>query len=139
MEYDEVTLAGDFITEEKVQDASAADDGAGTSRLYEEINLLYVAVTRAKSSLHVPENIFPELETSSRTVKLIRTVKAAEKKYNLQLAKEKSKSGYAPWTKEDDKMLMEMFNDGKTMKQLAKIFDRTTGGIIARIKKLNLD
>jgi len=138
MEYDEVTLADDFITEAKVLDQVAAEEGAGTSRLYEEINLLYVAITRAKSVLYIPENIFPEVEKSARTVKLIRTVKAAEKKYNLKAAKEERKSGYAPWTKDDDKMLMEMVQDGKTMKQLAKMFDRTTGAVVARVRKLGL-
>jgi hypothetical protein len=98
-----------------------------------------VAITRAKSALYIPENIFPEVEKSGKSLKIIKRVKTAEKGYNLQLAKEKSKSAYVPWTKDDDKMLMEMFNDGRSPKQLAKIFDRTTGGIIARIKKLNLD
>jgi len=139
MEYDEVTLAGDFITEEKVEDASTAEEDAGTSRLYEEINLLYVAITRAKSVLYVPEHIFPEVQKSGKSLKIIKHVKAAEKGYNLQLAKEKKKSAYVPWTRDDDKALMEMVQDGKTMKQLAKMFDRTTGAIIARVKKLNLD
>lgn len=35
-----------------------------------------------------------------------------------------------------DKMLMELFNDGKPIRDLAKVFRRTNGAIIARIKRL---
>lgn len=61
MEYDEVILAGDFITEEKIRDMMESDEEVNMAKLSEEINLLYVAVTRTKSILHVPGNIFPEL------------------------------------------------------------------------------
>src|SRR5260370_35901148 len=44
MEYDEVTLADDFITEEKIID-QMEEEGANTRRLIEEVNLLYVAIT----------------------------------------------------------------------------------------------
>ncbi|MDO6435142.1 3'-5' exonuclease [Flavitalea sp. BT771] len=139
MEYDEVTLADDFITEAKVQDASSADEGDGTSRLYEEINLLYVAITRAKSVLYVPQHIFPEVEKSGKTLKIIKPVKTSAKGYDLQSAKERNKSAYAPWSSDEDSRLMELFNKGKSPNQLAKIFDRTAGAIVARVKKLNLD
>jgi F-box protein 18 (helicase) len=139
MEYDEVTLANDFITEEKIRDLIEGEEGANREKLTEEINLLYVAATRTKSSLYVPENIFPELEKSSRSVKQTKPARIAEKGYSLRSAREKNKSAYAPWTSEEDRMLMELFHDGKSAKQLAKILERTTGGIIARIKKLNLD
>lgn len=61
MEYDEVTLADDFITEKKIRDMVEEGGETNPAKLSEEINLLYVAVTRAKSSLHVPGNIFPQL------------------------------------------------------------------------------
>lgn len=57
MEYDEVTLANDFITEEKIVDLMEGKDPVDIPRLTEEINLLYVAVTRTKSDLYMPEPV----------------------------------------------------------------------------------
>lgn len=60
MEYDAVHLVDDFITEARLdkvlgnRDASLQHD-----RLNEEINLLYVAITRARVSLHIPASLLP--------------------------------------------------------------------------------
>ena len=64
MEYDEVTLLKDFITEEKLKKLIAQKGGekispADTQRLSEEINILYVAATRAKNRLVIPPEINP--------------------------------------------------------------------------------
>ena len=77
------------------------------------------------------------MEKDSKSLKKVLPPRTVEKGYNLQAASEKKKGVYAPWTDEDDKMLMELFNDGKLI--LVKVFERTTGGIIARIKKLNME
>ncbi|HEX9510039.1 MAG TPA: 3'-5' exonuclease [Puia sp.] len=120
MEYDEVTLADDFITEEKIIDlAEDKELPANTAKLSEEVNLLYVAITRTKSDLYKP-------------------VKAAEKKDSYQSVREKNKSAYAPWTGDEDKKLIKLFHEGRSVKELAKIFERTTGSIAMRIKKMNL-
>jgi len=62
MEYDEVTLVDDFITEEKLK-KFVNDFGLrklNLSKLCEEINLLYVAVTRTKNKLNIPVDLLPE-------------------------------------------------------------------------------
>jgi hypothetical protein len=64
MEYDEVTLLNDFITEEKVkrnykQNDDGKMDGVDKNKLAEEINILYVAATRAKNKLIIPADINP--------------------------------------------------------------------------------
>ena len=61
MEYDEVTLIDDFITEEKLK-KFVTDFGLkklNLSKLCEEINLLYVAVTRTKNKLNIPVELLP--------------------------------------------------------------------------------
>ena len=61
MEYDEVTLVDDFITEEKLK-KFVKDIGLkklNLSKLCEEINLLYVAVTRTKNILNIPVELLP--------------------------------------------------------------------------------
>lgn len=57
MEYDEVTLTNDFITHDKVMKQAENIDKVNISKLSEEINLLYVAITRAKSHLYIPQEI----------------------------------------------------------------------------------
>lgn len=137
MEYDEVTLANDFITEEKIIDLVDAEEVANMAKLSEEVNLLYVAITRTKSDLYIPEEILPEAaEEINNSLKKSDPVKPAEKSYSYQSAREKNKSAYTPWTNHEDKKLIELFHDGKSTKELAKIFERTTGAINSRIEKL---
>jgi ATP-dependent exoDNAse (exonuclease V) beta subunit len=64
MEYDEVTLLNDFINEEKLKKYILQYGGdkmneADKNRLAEEINILYVAATRAKKKLIIPPEINP--------------------------------------------------------------------------------
>lgn len=64
MEYDEVKLLNDFITEEKLRKYIAEMGGekitdADKNRLAEEINILYVAATRARNKLIIPPEISP--------------------------------------------------------------------------------
>jgi superfamily I DNA/RNA helicase len=124
MEYDEVTLAEDFLTEARIVDM--AREPGNAARLVEEVNLLYVAVTRTKSELVVPESILPRAEGEG---------KGAEK----VLSREKNKGAYAPWTDREDKKLIDLYQDGKSLKELAKTFERTTGAIRSRLKKLSIE
>ena len=61
MEYDEVTLTNDFINETKIK--KFVDDFGikklNINKLNEEVNLLYVAVTRTKNRLNIPEELLP--------------------------------------------------------------------------------
>ena len=64
MEYDEVTLLSDFMTEEKLkklieQNGGDAITEQDKNRLAEEINILYVAATRARNKLIIPADINP--------------------------------------------------------------------------------
>ncbi|HTL07915.1 MAG TPA: 3'-5' exonuclease, partial [Chitinophagaceae bacterium] len=64
MEYDEVTLLDDFISEDKLKKYIAQHEGGvmtdhERNRLAEEVNILYVAVTRAKNRLLLPAAINP--------------------------------------------------------------------------------
>jgi len=136
MEYDEVTLADDFITEEKIRNMVEGEEEVDMAKLSEEINLLYVAVTRTKGDLYVPEHIFPEAE--GKVVKKSKPSKVVARNERYDRNKAKNKSAYASWTEEDDQMLTALFNNGKSVKDLAKVFERTNGAIIARIRKLGL-
>lgn len=62
MEYDVVTLENDFMNETTL--LKLLKDGKkeelSTQKLLEEINILYVAVTRTKNLLHIPEELMPQ-------------------------------------------------------------------------------
>jgi F-box protein 18 (helicase) len=59
LEYDEVQLTADFITEDKFLRALREKDKGRQLRLNEEINLLYVAMTRARQRLLLPLSLWP--------------------------------------------------------------------------------
>ena len=81
MEYDSIQLANDFITEEKL--ANLVNDEnkiVDYTKLNEEINLLYVAVTRARSSLYIPAPLIPVDYKPSEEIHVMKT--AHENKNN---------------------------------------------------------
>ena len=64
MEYDEIELCNDFITQEDV-------DAKEKSNIAEEINLLYVAITRTKNRIDIPYDIMPENFKESTKINVI--------------------------------------------------------------------
>lgn len=158
MEYDAVQIVNDFITEEKLK-KSASDineESLDLGKLNEEINLLYVAITRAKSRIYIPETLLPEGLPASGHIHLIRAAKEAEKPdlpttmqrtgindtkkaYSVDEMRIKHEGAYRPWTPELDDELTIMYCEGFNVKDLAKHFGRTKGAIRSRIKKLELD
>ncbi len=45
---------------------------------------------------------------------------------------------FQPWTKEDEELLITMFNEGRNTKELSKSFKRKESAITARLSKLGL-
>ncbi len=157
MEYDEVELVNDFINEGKVEKAANDnnDEPLKNAKTNEEINLLYVAITRTKNMLHYPETLLPNEFPTSTNINVIKIQEVAEPKNNkndglknLQKLREKAysmdsirnnhKDAYRPWTIDDDAMLKKLFSTSKTIVDIAKQFGRTKGAIFARLKKLGL-
>jgi superfamily I DNA/RNA helicase len=158
MEYDSIQLINDFISEEKIEKlkADSKKQGLNVAKLNEEINLLYVAVTRTKNSIHLSEDLLPKDFPKSPHIYLekAKSFEEAEIKFKVKEEKQKSKSepaysvdkirevhkdAYAPWTEELDDELTEMYCMGISPKDIAKHFGRTSGAIRSRIKKLELE
>jgi F-box protein 18 (helicase) len=61
MEYDSVILADDFLNERDVKkNVNDASKGiVNVTKVIEEVNLLYVAVTRAKTGVHIHQELLP--------------------------------------------------------------------------------
>lgn len=52
--------------------------------------------------------------------------------------RKKHKNAYKPWSKKDDKNLIDEFKKNHDLKNLAKRFNRQIGGIKSRLRKLKL-
>jgi F-box protein, helicase, 18 len=161
MEYDEVELVNDFTNETKIE--KVAEDNKKeplkNAKTIEEINLLYVAITRAKNILCIPETFMPIDFPASNNIKIIKIEQEEEQKkdqkkdkktalenlqkikqkaYNQDGIREKHKDAYRPWTDNDDAMLKKLFGSSETIGEIANHFGRTKGAIFARVKKLGL-
>ncbi len=164
MEYDVVHIVNDFINEDKLEKISddSKGDALSLSKLNEEINLLYVAVTRAKNLIYIPETLiskdFPHsphikilkneskkfykeiYDSSGRNSKISeRNNISAEKAYSFDGIRRNHKAAYRPWTETLDDELTIMYCEGKKIKEISEHFSRTEGAIRSRIEKLDLE
>jgi superfamily I DNA/RNA helicase len=78
MEYDSIELADDFITEKKLKkiienqkDDKNEQNQRSIIALNEEINLLYVAITRTKNIINIQEELVPRWLPHSNQIKII--------------------------------------------------------------------
>jgi F-box protein, helicase, 18 len=161
MEYDCVHLVNDFITEDKVrrQVMDLEKDEKKINKLNEEINLLYVAITRTKNTLYIPEELlpidFPKLaqiniikkeEKKETVVAEPATTKPGFSKYtgskgntfSVELLRTKHGEAHKPWTPEQDEKLIQLFNNNTSDTEIIKQFGRNAGAIRARLRKLGL-
>jgi len=156
MEYDEVYLVNDFITDEKLNKYLKDKQNLNRTKINEEINLLYVAITRTKNKLKIPEELIPSNLNGSLNVQIIKSKPnnnaskdSISKKFSsktvtvkenaLGKIRDTHKEAYKPWTWEQDRELTEMYFDGVSLDVLARYFERTKGAILSRINKLELD
>ncbi|HVU57270.1 MAG TPA: 3'-5' exonuclease, partial [Puia sp.] len=162
MEYDVVYLVNDFITEERLEkiksEQKESKDALSLSKLNEEINLLYVAVTRAKYKLYIPEGLVPQRSSISNHIttghkekqvqanpsfysrgrsEKKRGEEIRERSYTVSDKRQSHKEAYQPWTPELDKELIAMADSGASISSLAEYFGRTKGAVYSRLKKLD--
>jgi len=60
------------------------------------------------------------------------------KSYSILDKRKVHSNAYKPWNEEDDNQLEILYCEGKSVKELAGIFERNKGAISSRIKKLEL-
>ncbi len=158
MEYDSIQVADDFFSEDRLVKIKAekSNDEIDHAKLNEEINLLYVAVTRTKNTIFIPEKLLPTyIPGSSQIVitsetgndgrnrlvdsKLKHGAKANKSRYSINKIRINNKGAYKPWTEELDEELIDMYLGKEDIKTMAEYFDRTKGAIRSRITKLDLE
>ncbi|MBQ5451980.1 MAG: hypothetical protein IIT56_03205, partial [Bacteroidales bacterium] len=64
-------------------------------------------------------------------------IKKDEMSY-MERQKQLHSQAYQPWTEDDDKKLLKLFERGFTVAELADFFERGRGAITSRLKKLNI-
>jgi superfamily I DNA/RNA helicase len=159
MEYDSVQIVNDYISEEKIRKLKndAKNSSLDIAKINEEINLLYVAITRTKNSLFIPESLVSDQFPKSPQIHILRVEKKTEeleksvnekinsqingdneKAYSVEKIRESHYGAYRPWSSELDEELTLMFHEGINVRDLSKHFERTKGAIRSRIKKLEL-
>lgn len=111
---------------------------------------LYLSVSESKRTddgfekykiLIFEEDIKDFKKVFNRAVKKLEKLTDLEsdkKSYTLDDIREQHPQAYRPWSAEDDEKLEALFCEGKTVKELANIFQRKEGAITSRIKKLEL-
>jgi superfamily I DNA/RNA helicase len=167
MEYDEVYLVNDFINEKKLEkmreESKKSGEPVNLAKVDEEINLLYVAVTRTKHVLNIPESLLPSDQKEAVVIKIVKAKADPEQPASMKSIfsdkigtgtktrqgayPERSNSSklrdvnssYQPWTSTMDKKLKRMNDRGHTISEMASNLERTKGAIIARLRKLGLD
>ncbi|RXK85699.1 UvrD-helicase domain-containing protein [Filimonas effusa] len=139
IEYDEVTLAADFITEDKLSAFMARHDDIDLDKLSEEINLLYVAVTRTKGNINIPEELLKRKEeevVDEQQLPKRTFINTAARSRTYQAVAMPGAKQQRPWKNSEDLRLLQMFDQGKPVIELAKFFARTPVDIIKRVKYL---
>ncbi len=158
MEYDEVTLLNDFINEEKLKKYIEKYGGdkitqQSKDRLAEEINILYVAATRAKRKLKIPPEINPlqSIELAQQQQPVFNSNKKYYKNslvddfdlYDAPFYARNEKNSYTKttnhgkrWTDEEEDEAAKLFNDGVSLKDIAKKLARGINGV--KIKLMNM-
>ncbi len=159
MEYDEVTLLNDFISEEKLKkyifQFGEKITAQEKDRLAEEINILYVAATRAKNKLKIPAEISPlrSIETAQPQPAIASIPKRYSRKElpddwdlysRTAINKEtKSRSGknmnYGKrWTDDEENEAAMMLHSGTAIKEIAKQLSRGENGVRMKLVSLGL-
>ena len=152
MEYDEVTLLNDFINESKLQKYTEQYKGGkindnNRNRLAGEINILYVAATRAKSKLIIPPEINPLRSVQVAENPLLSRsgthYKPMDNEWQLYGHSGLSKTSYNKptnhgkrWTDAEEDLLEELFTQGQGIKEIAASLGRGEKGV--RVKLINL-
>lgn len=161
MEYDAIELADDFITEQKLK--KIREEGElNTAKLNEEINLLYVAVTRTQYSIHIPEVMMPSDFPDAPEIHIVKPESegkgyhksafreavitervgseknATRQSFSVEKVRAEHEDAYKPWSREDDAELKRMFDRGIRIPDISARFGRTTGSIRSRLKKIGL-
>ncbi len=148
LEYDEVFLSSDF-TFEKMIFAFKDDSERLPEEIAEEVNLLYVAITRAKNRLNIPKDFVPQsfkgsirphIRVASDTGSMEKMDSAMTKKQwsprRGKAVKKKSAGKY--WSESDENNLVRQYRRGKPLREIALDLGRSREAIRKLLQHLKI-
>ncbi|HET7117686.1 MAG TPA: UvrD-helicase domain-containing protein [Hanamia sp.] len=160
MEYDEVTLLNDFVNEEKLKKYIAQYGGdkitqQSKDKLAEEINILYVAATRAKCKLKIPPEINPlqSIELAQQQQPVFNSNKKYYRSnyhddfdlYAETFSFKNENSGYTKssnhgkrWTDDEEDEAAELFANDVSLSEIAKKLGRGVNGVRMKLTNMGL-
>lgn len=166
MEYDVIQIVNDFVSEGQLikqkENNSEEENKYSPAQINEEINLLYVAITRTRNRVYVPKALMPKDVPHSHKILVMKAYKSdngdnararmqttnfvpyrletryLEKVQDITLDEAALRYGHAqqPWTDDLDSQLIEMYNDAITLKDIANHFGRTIEEIKSKVNNL---
>ena len=108
----------------------------GIGGLPSDPDLLYLVPV--KENLSATDILNEEIKADQLTDSIEFRFPKPPKNNHILQEKAKHANAYARWNDTDDSRLMQLFLEGKTVRELMAIFDRNRGGITSRLRKLNL-
>jgi superfamily I DNA/RNA helicase len=126
MEYDIVELTDDFISEDKIIRLLNGEKSTSLDpeSLNEEINILYVAITRARNKIFLPEKLVSPGFKGTK---------------NIIILPSQPSSHNQKWTADMDRKLKFSYLQGGELNQLAAEMGRSKTSILMRLQKLGLE
>ena len=79
-----------------------------------------------------------EISTSSDILQRIQQAESQKKPQYIVELRKQYPNAYKPWSEEDDKLLIKMCKEGKTINDLSSFFQRNVGGVRSRLHKLGV-
>ena len=73
-----------------------------------------------------------------RVLDKVSTPQTPKKAYTFEEKRKEHGNAYLPWEKIADDILINFYNEGKTIKEIAEIMERSKGAIQSRLKKLGI-
>jgi len=151
LEYPKVTLVRDFINEKKIrnqfEDAEVEKVPPDYDAINEEINILYVGITRAMNEVVIPREIHPDFQGADAKPLPPETAERKSQRSHQQTPRQHQKPPQKdpalihrgqPWDEEEEFRMIELFEDDHEIEEIARILGRTPTAIRMRLEKRGL-
>lgn len=156
MEYESVFLHNDFISQKKIKRLVEKQNEVpiDVAKINEEVNILYVAVTRAINNLFIPQHYLPTSFPKSASIKItggeseerdfynrkkldtFRKKDEQHKSYSFDDVRKNHPDAYKAWLPEEEAKLLSMVKANISINDISRTLGRTKGAVVSRLNKI---
>lgn len=135
LEYDEVFLCNDFVNEQQIlnQIPSLKGGVVHQTALSEEVNMLYTAITRTRTRLHIPTDLLPTGMYAGQSKNITTNLSVQNDSMASRIEVLQGK-----WSRMDDLELHQLYLSGKPLKTIGLLLGKSLAEIHSRVEKLKL-